>query len=332
MKKATAQLQNTRRADDVDHLRRGPAMRWIGTPPTPDSSGFVRMLWRLLPPPMFFALRVCWRYVSCFIPGFIVSRFKRRPEVQGFGDPEASYLVTRLRNVDVFARTKLCRIMTSYGSDKGDHHNHNYTTVYSVLLEAFRDRPVKVFELGLGTNNPEIPSSMGINGRPGASLRAWREYLPDADVYGADIDRTVLFEEGRIKTFYCNQLDPMSIADLWSQPNIRAGVDIIIEDGLHTFEANTSFLEGSLEHLRPGGIYIVEDISSKMIARWRAQVETVYTKRYQPYEFVLARLPSVSIHTNNNLLIVRRPMEQDAKVSDPLEPDTETAGRSRRNS
>ena len=76
-------------------------------------------------------------------------------------------------------------VMTRYGSDKGDHDNHNYTTVYSVLLEAFRDRPVRVFELGLGTNNPEIPSSMGIDGRPGASLRAWRGYLPNASRFRA---------------------------------------------------------------------------------------------------------------------------------------------------
>jgi hypothetical protein len=64
--------------------------------------------------------------------------------------------------------------MTKYGSDKGNGW-HNYTTVYSALFEEFRDQPVRIFEFGLGTNDPGAPSSMGVYGRPGASLRAWRE-------------------------------------------------------------------------------------------------------------------------------------------------------------
>jgi hypothetical protein len=32
------------------------------------------------------------------------------------------------------------------------------------------------------------------------------------------------------------------------------------EDGVHTFEANISLPEGSLDHLGAGGLYITEDI------------------------------------------------------------------------
>jgi hypothetical protein len=63
----------------------------------------------------------------------------------------------------------------------------------------------------------------------------------------------LIFQEDRIKTFYCDQLDRSSIRELWSHPDLQGGVDIIIEDGLHTFEANVSFLEELLDHLRPGG-------------------------------------------------------------------------------
>lgn len=41
-------------------------------------------------------------------------------------------------------------------------------------------------------------------------ISARRELFPHALVYGADIDRDILFEEDRIKTFYCNQLDSVS--------------------------------------------------------------------------------------------------------------------------
>ena len=38
--------------------------------------------------------------------------------------------------------------------------------------------------------------------------------------------------------------------------------DIIIEDGLHTFEANKCFFENSIHKVKRGGIYIIEDITN----------------------------------------------------------------------
>jgi hypothetical protein len=193
--------------------------------------------------------------------------------------------------------------MTKYGSDKG--RAHNYTTVYSALFKRCCDQPLRVFELGLGSNNPNVPSNMGLFGVPGASLRGWRELFPNAVVYGADIDRGILFQEDRIKTFYCDQLDRSSIRELWSHPDLQGGVDIIIEDGLHTFEANISFLEGSLAHLRPGGLYITEDIMWNRVDEWCDRLETIYSKQYPTYEFAFVVLPDRG-NESNNLLVVRR--------------------------
>jgi hypothetical protein len=196
--------------------------------------------------------------------------------------------------------------MTKYESDKGQGW-HNYTTIYSVLFGKVRDLPLRIFELGLGTDNPEIPSSMKSNGHPGASLRGWRELFPRAFVYGADIDRDILFQEDRIKTFYCDQLDSVAIRSLWSQPDLQGGMDIIIDDGLHTFEANISFLEGSLEQLRLGGIYVVEDILQEAIERWHDRLEAIYSKRFPNHELALLELPnSMNPDHDNNILIIRR--------------------------
>src|SRR6185295_20404900 len=123
------------------------------------------------------------------------------------------------------------------------------------------------------------------NGRPGAPLRAWQEVFPRAHVYGADIDRAALFAEGRIKTFYCDQLDRAVILQLWSEPDLKDPLDIIIDDGLHTFEGNTSFLEASLDRLRPGGLYVVEDIEHGTVPSWYDRIETIYAQRYPAYEF-----------------------------------------------
>lgn len=194
--------------------------------------------------------------------------------------------------------------MTKCGSDKG--RSNNYTPLYSALFKDRCDKPLRVFELGLGSNNVDVLSNMGVFGVPGASLRGWRQLLPHAFVYGADIDRRILFEEDRIKTFYCNQLDRFSIRELWSHPDLRGGMDIIIEDGLHTLEANISFLEESLDHLRPGGIYITEDIRADRVDEWNDRFETIYSERYPTYEFAFVTLAK---RAYNNLLVIRRAAE-----------------------
>jgi hypothetical protein len=99
---------------------------------------------------------------------------------------------------------ELSRLCEFYGSDKGETEatshsfpwpNHSYADYYSSLFSHCRLTPTKVFECGIGTNNPNLASSMGVNGKPGASLRAWRDYFPHATIYGADIDRDILFKE-----------------------------------------------------------------------------------------------------------------------------------------
>jgi hypothetical protein len=157
----------------------------------------------------------------------------------------------------------------------------------------------------LGTDNPKLVSTMGVNGRPGASLRGWRELFSRAYVYGADIDRNILFQEERINTFYCDQLDRVAIQDLWSQPPLRDGMDIIIDDGLHTLEGNLSFLNGSLHQLRPGGFYVVEDILQETIKGWHDQLDAI-SKWLPNHEFALVELPNSLNDSDNNLLVVHR--------------------------
>jgi hypothetical protein len=265
------------------------------------------LLRRILSPRLFHFVRLRWWCLSFYFPRLVTSWFvKNTPEVRGFdGSCDESHLVEQLRTVNTLAPTKMCRVMTKYGSDKG-HGSHNYTTVYSALFKGCHDRPLRIFELGLGTNNPGLASNVGVYGLPGASLRGWRELFPHALVYGADIDRDILFQEDRIRTFYCDQLDQAAIRQLWSQPDLQGGMDIIIEDGLHSIEASFSFLDGSLEQLRPGGVYVVEDVSQNLVDEWYDRLELIYSKRYSNYEFAFALLPNSTNPFYNNLLIIRR--------------------------
>ncbi len=194
--------------------------------------------------------------------------------------------------------------MTRYGSDKG-LRRHNYTTIYPAIFKGRRGQPLRTFEPGVGTNNPDMASSMGVTGSPGVSLRGWRDLFPRALVHGADICRDILLQEDRIKTFYCDRLDQAPIRDLWSRHELQSGADAIVEDGLHAFEANVSFPAGSLHHLRPGGMNVIEDISRETAAEWYDRLETVHAKQSPGFEFAFVGLPDVLNPYDNNLLVIR---------------------------
>jgi predicted O-methyltransferase YrrM len=159
----------------------------------------------------------------------------------------------------LLGRTPLCDLMTAAGSDKGYPGRHNYTVMYDRLLAQFRREQLAIFELGVGTNKPGASSTMGPGGTPGASLRAWAGYFPNARIYGADIDRDILFAADRIRTFWVDQRDPAAIRGLWNEV-ASVAFDIIIDDGLHQADANIRFLRESFHRLKPGGIYVIEDI------------------------------------------------------------------------
>lgn len=178
--------------------------------------------------------------------------------------------------------TELCNIMEKYGSDKGNC-KHNYTTLYYQLFNNLRIKKLNIFELGIGTNNPNLASSMGTSGKPGASLRGWAEFFGNASVYGADIDKDILFESDRICTYYCDQRSPQSINAMWKQMD-GIQFDIMIDDGLHDFEANKCFFENSIHMLSGGGMYIIEDIRVDQYTKWRNQINEwgkIYKLRYE---------------------------------------------------
>jgi len=123
------------------------------------------------------------------------------------------------RSPDSFLLNLLCE---EYGTDKGSVSHkkqswpqHNYADIYSLLFGHLRQDVLKVFEMGIGTKDFSIPSNMGDYGPSGASLRVWQEYFPNALIFGADIDKSSLFQEERIKTFYVDQLDLKSVRNLW---------------------------------------------------------------------------------------------------------------------
>jgi len=211
---------------------------------------------------------------------------------------------------DINKITPLCEIMDRNKSDKGDKNNtgyhHNYTKLYYHIFKDINTNPLRIFELGLGTNNTNIPSNMGILGRPGASLYGWSEFFENSEIFGADIDKDILFKTDRIKTFYCDQTNPDIIKQLWNEPELNENFDIIVEDGLHTFEANVCFFENSIHKLKENGYYIIEDISNSEINLFKQKINE-WIKKYNNLQFCLLQIPIKNKNIqDNNLLLIKK--------------------------
>ena len=211
---------------------------------------------------------------------------------------------------DVNKSTPLCEIMGRNKSDKGSinirNSWHNYTTFYYSIFKDIADKKLRIFELGLGTNDVNIKSNMGVNGRPGASLYGWAEFFKNSQIFGADIDKNILFNTERIHTFYCDQTSPDDIKNMWDNEKLlQDNFDIIIEDGLHEPNANVCFFENSIHKLKNGGYYIIEDVATdkkyiyeNIIKEWKL--------RYPKNKYNFVTIPSNTNQWDNNLIVIKK--------------------------
>ena len=195
-------------------------------------------------------------------------------------------------------------LMDNYGSDKGGKNNeHNFAQYYSQIFHNQKDKIENFLEIGLGTNDINMPSNMGKDGKPLASLRAWRDYFKNANIYGADIDRNILNDENRIKTFYVDQTNPASIKDLFNQIGNKR-FDIILEDGLHEFNANICFFENAINFLKTDGVYIIEDVYYKDQEKFIRYFEKT------SYNFSIVDIFHKKNISNNCLVVIKKNEKQ----------------------
>lgn len=99
-----------------------------------------------------------------------------------------------LLNFDEKKETPLCKIMYDCGSDKstliyGDRGGHNYSTFYYSIFNNIKNNKLRIFELGVGSINPNIVSNMAwkLNYKVGTSLYGWKTFFKNSDIYGAQI-------------------------------------------------------------------------------------------------------------------------------------------------
>lgn len=166
----------------------------------------------------------------------------------------------RLQMAECSVRTELCDLAWKWGTDKALF----YTPFYNEVLSERRKSVHKVLEIGIGY--PELMlgyvERMGRTSyTTGASLFMWRDYFPDARIFGADINEDALVQSRRIQSFALDQRSPESFDSVI--PRLGAKFEVIVEDGLHEPEAQLLAVEKLMPILTSGGFYFVEDVVEK---------------------------------------------------------------------
>jgi|SRR5574342_1740 hypothetical protein len=190
----------------------------------------------------------------------------------------------------------LAQLFNHYGSDKD---RNGYAQLYHVLFAPQRAHVRLFVEIGIGTMVAGAHSSMqgyALDGyAPGGSLRAWRDWFPEAQIVGCDVQPDTQFAEPRIKTFLCDSRDARSVRTALAA--FSGKIDIIIDDGDHVDESQLVTLQNFWPLLRDGGLYVIEDIypGSRLSAEPRVVEDIV--GRDVPYFFV---------GTKNNLCVLQK--------------------------
>lgn len=136
-------------------------------------------------------------------------------------------------------------------TDRGGWRGYN--KVYSKYLSEKKLQKLNILEIGVHS---------------GYGLLSWVSYFKNSTVTGIEIDSSwttshhkILMEReeySRVKIKYFNSTNPFD----WNQ-NISEKFDIIIDDGSHLPLDQLRTFSIASNYLKPGGIYFIEDISSR---------------------------------------------------------------------
>jgi len=141
--------------------------------------------------------------------------------------------------------------LNNYHTDKIES---GYLAFYDPIFTPLAWDPVLLLEIGV---------------LDGESLRLWRDFFPKSAIVGIDIKLPENFEPGeRLNIFEGSQTDLKFLNEV-SEKVAPDGFDIIIDDASHIGElTRTTFWYLFDHHLKPGGIYVIEDWGTGYWGDW----------------------------------------------------------------
>ena len=153
----------------------------------------------------------------------------------------------------------LTALADRFGSDKGSR-KHRYTELYHMLFSPYRDRAVTLLEMGLMIGGPEhgAPADRAVAEPP--SVAMWLEYFPKGRVIGLDVSDFSAHQTERFRFIRCD-MDSRANIDRAAEEIAAAGApDIIIDDASHASAHQQDAFLALLPVLKPGGLYVIEDL------------------------------------------------------------------------
>lgn len=143
--------------------------------------------------------------------------------------------------------TLLHQLGQKHNTDKVDSihtfKGKSYCDIYDQYFNGIRHQVTKFVEIGI---------------RGGASLKMWKEYFPNATIYGIDIDpKCKQFEEERIKCFIGDQNNREFLLQVKDE---IGQYDILLDDGSHITNHQIHSFNILYPNCKPNGFYIIEDL------------------------------------------------------------------------
>jgi 23S rRNA U2552 (ribose-2'-O)-methylase RlmE/FtsJ len=187
----------------------------------------------------------------------------------------------------------------------------HYFEIYHQHFAKFVGQKVNVLEIGVYS---------------GGSLGMWRSYFGEkSHIYGVDIQEACKsYESENISVFIGDQAD----RTFWN--NFRKsveGIDVLIDDGGHSPDQQQITLEEMLPHLRPGGVYLCEDIWGDSNNRFTTFATTLvrelnayHLTSVEPfYSFSVTRFQSSihSIHFYPYIVVIEKHCVPPLRLSAP---------------
>jgi hypothetical protein len=128
-----------------------------------------------------------------------------------------------------------------------------YLPIYEQLLTPLRSRPFTLLELGVWT---------------GQSLEMWRDAFPLATIVGVDLTPLDLQLGPRVHIVQGDQTDAELMRRV-REDHAPSGFDVIVDDASHFGIITARSLQALYtEHLRPGGLYCIEDWGTGYMSNW----------------------------------------------------------------
>lgn len=134
---------------------------------------------------------------------------------------------------------------------------HDYMPAYDRFFSPLKNEPLTILEIGVSG---------------GSSLRTWRDYFPNAKIYGIDIDpNSEKLTKGEFKIFLGDQKNKSFLDNCITE---IGRPDIIIDDGGHTASQQITSFEILFPQLKDDGLYAIEDLHCSYVRKFMDQEKT----------------------------------------------------------